>query len=44
LRTNAALREGKIDYQIPIGGVFDARAFTSAALKRWKKVAARLAE
>lgn len=41
---NAALREGGIDYRIEPGATFDAKAFTEAALKRWKKVAARLAE
>ncbi|HEY9213591.1 MAG TPA: hypothetical protein VIQ29_12185 [Ancylobacter sp.] len=44
LRTNTALREGGIDYQVPPGATFDAKAFTEAALKRWSKVAARLAE
>lgn len=43
-RTNAALREGGIDYQVEPGQDFDAKAFTKAALKRWQKVAARLAE
>ncbi|WP_143007051.1 hypothetical protein [Ancylobacter rudongensis] len=43
-RTNAALREGGIDYQVPAGGAFDAKVFTTAALKRWRKVASRLAE
>ncbi len=43
-RTNAALREGGIDYKVEPGRDFDAKAFTKAALKRWQKVAARLAE
>lgn len=43
-RTNAALRAGGIDYQIEPDGAFDPKAFTTAALKRWRKVADRLAE
>ena len=43
-RVNAALREGGIDYRVEPGATFGAKAFTEAALKRWSKVAARLAE
>ena len=41
---NAALRKGGIDYCVEAGESFDAKAFTTAAMKRWSKVLARLAE
>lgn len=43
-RMNATLRESGVDYRVEPGAAFDAKAFTKAALKRWQKVAARLAE
>lgn len=43
-RTNAALREGGIDYQVPAGGAFDARAFAEAVMARWPKVMQKLGE
>ena len=43
-RVNATLRESGVDYQIEPGATFDMKAFTSAALKRWPKIAAKLAE
>lgn len=43
-RTNAALRAGGIDYRVEPGLPFDAKAFAVAALKRWPRVMAKLAE
>ena len=43
-RVNATLRESGVDYRVEPGATFDVKAFTSAALKRWPKIAARLAE
>lgn len=43
-RVNATLRESGIQYRVEPGASFDVKAFTAAALRRWPKIAARLAE